>query len=55
MKLGTDIIEIARIEQAVAKDSFAKRVYTAHELAYAESRGKQKAASLAGMLSLIHI
>ena len=24
MKLGTDIIEIARIEQAVAKDSFAK-------------------------------
>ncbi|MBE6079639.1 MAG: holo-[acyl-carrier-protein] synthase [Veillonella sp.] len=49
MKLGTDIIEIARIERAVAKDSFAKRVYTGHELAYAKSRGKQKVASLAGM------
>ena len=49
MKLGTDIIEIARIEQAVAKDTFDKRVYTAHELDYAKSRGKQKAASLAGM------
>ena len=49
MKLGTDIIEIERIETAVAKKAFAKRVFTTHELSYAISRGKQRAASLAGI------
>lgn len=49
MKLGTDIIEVERIEKAVTKETFAKRVYTEHELSYAIGRGKQKAASLAGM------
>ncbi|WP_251440491.1 holo-ACP synthase [Veillonella intestinalis] len=49
MKIGTDIIEIARIAKAVTKDNFANRVYTVEELKYANSRGKQEAASLAGM------
>ena len=50
MKLGTDIIEIARIEQAVAKDSFAKSSLTPlMNLPMPKVAGKQKAASLAGM------
>lgn len=49
MKLGTDIIEIERIAKAVKRPNFASRVYTEHELIYANSRGKQKSASLAGM------
>lgn len=52
MKLGTDIIEIDRIEKAVKKEAFAKRVFTTHELSYAKSRGKQQFASLAGMYAV---
>lgn len=49
MKVGTDIIEIARIQKAMTRAHFGPRVFTPHELAYAESRGQQKMASLAGM------
>ncbi|WP_298703126.1 holo-ACP synthase [uncultured Veillonella sp.] len=49
MKIGTDIIEIERIAKAMERAHFGSRVFTAHELAYAKSRGKQESASLAGM------
>ncbi|MDY3983018.1 MAG: holo-ACP synthase [Veillonellaceae bacterium] len=49
--LGTDIIEINRIERACRKESFCKRVFTGAELAYAASRHKQKMASLAGIFA----
>lgn len=45
--IGCDIIEIVRIEQALARPGFAERVFTPQELAYCYSRGKQAAASLA--------
>ncbi|MFI3115766.1 MAG: holo-ACP synthase [Clostridia bacterium] len=37
--IGTDIIEIERIRKAVLKEYFVKRVFTANEIAYAESKG----------------
>lgn len=50
MKLGTDIIEIKRIEQAIIKsERFKLRVYTASEIAYCEQRGKAKYHSYAGI------
>lgn len=45
--IGCDIIEIERVAKAVAKDSFKERVFTPREIAYAEGRGKQAAASFA--------
>lgn len=45
--IGCDIIEIARIKQAVTKASFCQRVYTEAERAYCTSRGAQGAASFA--------
>lgn len=49
MKIGTDIIEISRIEGLVGKDAFLQRVFTDYERTYAASRGVQQAASLAGI------
>ena len=37
--LGTDIIEIARIAEAVKKDAFVKRVFTAAEQEYYKTSG----------------
>ena len=39
MRLGTDIIEIDRIKQAIERsDRFRQRVYTEHEIAYCENK-----------------
>lgn len=45
--LGTDIIEIQRIKQALNSEKFKERVYSARERRYCESRGEQAAASFA--------
>lgn len=51
-RLGTDIIEIKRIEEALVKNnSFQKRVYTPSEIAYCESKKKNNNASYAGIYS----
>ena len=50
MRLGTDIIEINRIEQAIHKSArFKLRVYTPSEIEYCEQRGKSKYQSYAGI------
>jgi holo-[acyl-carrier protein] synthase len=45
--VGCDIIEIERISRAIARAAFVRRVYTADEIAYCQSRGQQAAASFA--------
>ena len=45
--LGTDIIEIARVQKAVAKKFFRDKVFTQNEQSYCDSRGKNSAASYA--------
>ena len=45
--IGTDIIEIERVERALQNEHFVKRVFTAREIKYCNSRGRQKAASYA--------
>ena len=45
--IGTDIIEINRVRQAVGREIFKQKVFTAAEQNYCESRGKQFAASYA--------
>jgi len=44
---GIDIIEISRIKDAIVRQTFVHRVFTAQEQQYCESRGVQKAASYA--------
>ena len=45
--LGTDVIEIERVDKAVRRKSFRDFVYTENEQVYCESRGKNSAASYA--------
>ena len=45
--LGTDIIEIARVDKACRRENFKAFVFTETEQAYCESRGKNSAASYA--------
>ena len=45
--LGTDIIEIARVDKALRRENFKAFVFTETEQAYCESRGKNSAASYA--------
>ena len=45
--LGTDIIEIARVEKAIRREAFLARVFTKAERAYCMRRGKGCAASYA--------
>ena len=45
--IGCDVIEIARVQRAVERQSFVERVFAPEEIAYCESRGKQAAASYA--------
>lgn len=47
--LGTDIIEIARIEQAIANPRFLRHVFTEEERRWLASIGKNRAASAAGL------
>ena len=49
--IGTDIIEINRIEKAVQNEKFIKRIYTKNEIEYCESKGLQKYQSYAGKFS----
>lgn len=50
MKLGTDIIEIHRVEKAIHKSrAFLKRVYTEAEIEYCEGKGKSRFYSYAGI------
>lgn len=48
--LGTDIVSVLRIKDLVDRhgDRFLKRCFSADEMAYANSRGLGRAASLAG-------
>lgn len=45
--VGCDLIEIARIARAIAREAFIQRVFASEEIAYCQSRGKQAAASFA--------
>lgn len=45
--IGCDLIEIERISQAIERAAFVRRVYTEHEIAYCQDRGRQAAASFA--------
>lgn len=45
--LGTDIVEIGRMEKAIRKMSFLARVFTQAERAYCDGRGAGRAASYA--------
>ena len=45
--VGCDVIEIARVQKAIERAAFVKRVFASAEIAYCESRGKQAAASFA--------
>ena len=45
--IGTDIIEISRVRQAVGREIFKQKVFSAAEQNYCESRGKQKYSSYA--------
>lgn len=45
--LGTDIIEIERVKNALRRENFKAFVFTETEQAYCESRGKNSAASYA--------
>lgn len=39
--IGTDIVEIARVERAINRTrTFAERIYTEAEIAYCQSRGR---------------
>ena len=38
MRVGVDLIEIARIERALARDGFRERVFTESERAYCDGR-----------------
>ncbi len=38
MRIGVDLIEIGRIERALARDGFRERVFTEAERAYCDSR-----------------
>lgn len=52
MKIGTDIVEIDRVQRALAKtEHFKQRVFTEVEMSYCEGRGKQCVASYAGIFA----
>ncbi len=40
MKIGVDLIEIARIESALRRDGFRERIFTEAERAYCDARPK---------------
>ncbi|WP_300356697.1 holo-ACP synthase [Fusobacterium sp.] len=48
--IGNDIIEISRIEKAIAKEIFIKKVFTENEIALISKKGN-KAESFAGRFS----
>ena len=38
--IGTDIIEVERVEKAISKEAFKKKIFTEREIAYCESQKK---------------
>ena len=44
--LGTDVIEISRMEAAIKSERFRKRVFTEAEIIYCQQRGRGEAASM---------
>lgn len=44
---GIDIVEIDRVRRAVAREAFARRVFSEAEIVYCQERGAQAAASFA--------
>ena len=50
MHIGTDIIEVSRIEKLIIEkgDKFLKRIYTDKEIDYCESKGPNKYQHYAG-------
>lgn len=46
-RIGTDIIEVARIEEAMQDAKFAEKVFTPREIEYCESKKKSKYQSYA--------
>ena len=46
-KIGTDIIEVARIKDAMENEKFADRVFTSKEIEYCESKKNTKYQSYA--------
>ncbi len=48
--IGTDIIEIARIQKAIQKKSFLEKIFTRQEIQYYQDKGYH-AETLAGMFS----
>ncbi len=46
-KVGTDIIEVARIKEAMQDTKFAQRVFTSNEIKYCESKNNTKYQSYA--------
>ncbi len=51
MRVGTDIIEVDRIEKSLSKNGFADRIYTKSEIEYIESKNKGKFMSAAGIFA----
>lgn len=49
--LGTDIIEIVRIERFLSKPAFLTKVFTKNEIEYIQSKGNNAAQSAAGFFS----
>lgn len=49
MQIGIDMVDIDRIEKALQGPGFQERVYTPAEIAYCESRKKNKFQSYAGI------
>ncbi|MCR5757788.1 MAG: holo-ACP synthase [Selenomonas sp.] len=49
--IGMDIVEVARVEKAIAQERFVERVFTAAETQYCRSRGKQAGQSFAARFS----
>ena len=45
--LGTDIVEIGRVKNAIGREAFLARVFTCRERAYCDVRGTGRAASYA--------
>ncbi len=45
--IGCDVIELDRVNKAIARESFVERVFAPGEIAYCRGRGKQAVASFA--------
>ena len=45
--IGTDIIEIERVQKACVSENFCQKTFTAKELAYASAKGLSRMATLA--------